>query len=164
MKKIITLLALLALQIVNAQVFRGKGDLKFQLGANIQDGGTGMVSSIDFGLGQNISFGVVTSYMLNASSIGGIDAKFEDRIDLKARFNANIGDVFGAEDVLDVYPGVDLGLRNFGAHLGIRYFFTEGFGVFSEIGMPIANYNTDPVAFERYNNQFFLNIGASFSL
>lgn len=164
MKKIITLLAVFTLQIVSAQVFTGKGDLKFQLGANIQDGGTGMVGTVDFGMGQNISFGVVTSYMLNANAIYGADAKFEDRVDLRARFNANIGDVLGAEDILDVYPGVSLGLRNLGGHVGVRYFFTEGFGVFSEIGAPIATYKSDPVYFEKYNNQFYFNIGASFSL
>jgi hypothetical protein len=30
---------------------------------------------------------------------------------------------------MDIYPGLDLGLKNFGAHLGF-YFFTEGFGLF----------------------------------
>jgi hypothetical protein len=32
---------------------------------------------------------------------------------------------------------LDLGLHNFGAHLGFRYFFTEGFGLFGEAGVPI---------------------------
>jgi hypothetical protein len=31
------------------------------------------------------------------------------------------------EPNMDIYPGLDL-VKNFGAHLGFRYFFTEGFG------------------------------------
>jgi hypothetical protein len=31
------------------------------------------------------------------------------------------------------YPGLDLSLH-FGAHLGFRYFFTDGFGLFGEAG------------------------------
>ena len=65
---------------------------------------------------------------------------------------------------MDIYPGLDLGLRNFGAHVGFRYFFTDGFGVFSEAGIPIAKYDTSVSGFGYYNNQFVLNIGASFNL
>jgi hypothetical protein len=34
--------------------------------------------------------------------------------------------------------GLDLGLKNLGAHLGFRYFFSDGFGLFAEAGVPIA--------------------------
>jgi hypothetical protein len=27
---------------------------------------------------------------------------------------------------MDLYPGLDLGLKNLGAHLGFRYFFSDG--------------------------------------
>jgi hypothetical protein len=65
---------------------------------------------------------------------------------------------------MDVYPGLDLGLLNFGAHLGFRYFFTEGFGLYSEAGIPLAKYDTTPSGFDYLNNQFVFNIGASFNL
>jgi hypothetical protein len=35
---------------------------------------------------------------------------------------------------------IDLGLHNFGAHLGFRYFFTEGFGIFYRSWNSIASY------------------------
>jgi hypothetical protein len=35
---------------------------------------------------------------------------------------------------------LNLGLHNFGAHLGFRYFFTDGFGLFGA-GVPIAKYD-----------------------
>jgi hypothetical protein len=65
---------------------------------------------------------------------------------------------------MDVYPGLDLGIRNFGAHLGVRYFFTDGFGVYSEAGIPLAKYDPTSIGFENLNNQFVINIGASFNL
>ena len=159
MKKIILLVALVTVSLVNAQAYKGAGDVKAQVGANIQKGGTGIVLSSDFGIGENMSYGFVASYLLSVPS--DIEVKFEDKIDLKARFNANLGNVLKLDPKMDVYPGLDLSLRNFGAHLGFRYFFTDGFGLFSEFGIPIAKYKSDG---NLNNNQFVFNVGASFNL
>lgn len=163
MKKIITLALVLSACFANAQAFKGNGDIKGQVGANIQDGGTGIFVSSDFGIGQNISLGLAVNYLLSTDDILGVQAKFGDKIDLKARFNANLGDVFKLDPKMDIYPGLDLGLRNFGAHLGFRYFFTDGFGVFTEAGIPISEYDNNVTGFERLNNQFVFNIGGSFN-
>jgi hypothetical protein len=164
MKKIITLVLLVSAGFANAQAFKGKGDAKFQVGANIQNGGTGIHFSTDYGLGENMSYGFASSYLLNTTEGSASDVKFGDRFDVKARFNANIGNVFGLNKSMDVYPGLDLGLKNFGAHLGFRYFFTQGFGVYTEAGLPIAKYDTTTTGFNNLNNQFTFNIGASFNL
>ena len=164
MKKIIILSLLLSFGFINAQAFKGKGDIKAQVGANIQDGGTGIQLSTDFGIGENMSYGFTASYLLSVQEILGVKPEFGDRIDVKARFNANLGNVIGLDKKMDVYPGLDLGLRNFGAHLGFRYFFSEGFGLYTEAGIPIAKYDTNITGFDNYNNQFTVNIGASFNL
>ena len=164
MKKIITLSLLLSFGFINAQAFKGKGDIKAQVGANIQDGGTGIQLSTDFGIGENMSYGFTASYLLSVQEILGVKPEFGDRIDVKARFNANLGNVIGLDKKMDVYTGLDLGLRNFGAHLGFRYFFSEGFGLYTEAGIPIAKYDTNITGFDNYNNQFTVNIGASFNL
>lgn len=162
MKKIIVAAALLISSLLNAQAFKGKDDNKAQVGANIQKGATGIFVTYDYGLGENISIGAASSFLLGASNgISASDLDFKDRFDLKARFNANIGTVLNFDKNLDVYPGLDLGLKNFGAHLGARYFFTDGFGLFSEIGFPLAKYNKND---NDFNNQFVFNIGASFNL
>lgn len=147
----------------NAQAFKGKGDIKFQVGATMQEYATGIAATVDFGIGENLSYGFSTSYLLNTTTAAGTP-KFEDRFDAKARFNANIGNVLNISDKLDVYPGLDLGLRNFGAHLGARYFFTDGFGIYTEAGIPLAKFNPDAIGYERFNNQFVFQIGASFNL
>lgn len=174
MKKIITVLVLCTAGFVNAQAFKGKGDVKGQVGLHLQQGGTGINVSTDFGLGENISLGLSATYLLSADSYYEFkfdklayeydEPNFIDKFDLKARFNANLGNVIGLDKKMDVYPGLDLGLRNFGAHLGFRYFFTDGFGLYAEAGAPIAKYGGKPIGNELYNNQFTFNIGASFNM
>lgn len=165
MKKLITALAFITAFMMQGQAFKGNGDFKGQIGTNLQDGGTGIYLSTDFGVGENISLGLTGNYLLSVrSNVLGEIPEFKDRIDLKARFNANIGDVFNMGPKMDLYPGIDLGLKNFGGHIGFRYFFTEGFGVFSEAGFPIAKYEKTISGFDHLNNQFTLNIGASFNL
>lgn len=168
MKKVIVLLTfVLAATFANAQAFEGKGDSKFQVGANFQDNGTGIVTTYDAGLGENFSIGFTATYILGVKESMDIefDPKFDDRVDVRARFNANLGSVFQLGNEVDIYPGLSLGLRNFGAHLGTRYFFTDGFGVFMEFAAPLAKYdNSDLTAEQELNNQFVFSIGAAFNL
>jgi hypothetical protein len=165
MKKIITLTLLMSFGMTQAQqAFKGKGDAKFNIGANIQDGGTGIQVSSDFGLGENLSYGLVGTYLLGVTEVLGDKPKFKDRFDAKFRINANLGSVLKIDEKLDVYPGLSLGLKNFGGHLGIRYFLTDGFGVFTEAGFPIAKYNQNASGFDYLHNQFTFTIGASFTM
>jgi len=187
MKKWLTLAVVLAAITVNAQAYRGKGDKKFQVGALVQSDATGISASLDFGLGENFSVGLVTSYLLDVKTRRYSEAEFYlnnpnydpvidgypnleekpdfvDRVDLKARFSANLGNVIGLPANMDVYPGLSLGLRNFGGHAGFRYFFTNGFGVFGETGFPIAKYDQNISGYDSLNNQFTFSLGASFNL
>ena len=172
MKKWMALMVLCSVSFAHAQAFKGKGDKKAQVGVSVQNGGTGIHVSADFGLGENISLGLAATYLLASDNYSAYnetiyvtqEPNFIDRFDLKARFNANLGNVFKLNPKMDIYPGLDLGLRNFGAHVGFRYFFTDGFGVYAEAGVPIAKYDKHIEGLERYNNQFVMNIGASFNL
>ncbi|MHA7942625.1 DUF6646 family protein [Formosa sp. 3Alg 14/1] len=162
MKNLFIIACLCVVSFANAQAFKGKGDQKFQIGASFQDNGTGITGTYDLGMGENISFGVATTYLLGVNN--NLDADFGERFDIKARFNANLSSVIGIDE-LDVYPGLNFSLNNFGAHVGARYFFSEGFGVYSEINFPIAKYDTGYLTSEeKLNNQFVFNIGASFNL
>jgi hypothetical protein len=68
-----------------------------------------------------MSIGFSGIYLLGVEEIQGDLPNFDQRFDIKTRLNVNIGDVIGLSDYLDVYPGLNLGFKNFGAH----YFFTE---------------------------------------
>jgi hypothetical protein len=165
MKKIVTVLFVIAGFSASAQeAFKGKGDTKFQVGANFQNGGTGIIAGADFGIGENMSLGFTGAYLLGASEILGEKPEFKDRFDVRGRFNANLGSVLNIDEKLDVYPGLDIGVKNFGGHLGARYFFTEGFGLYTEFAVPFAKYNSNTEGFNRLNNQFNVSFGMSFNI
>ncbi|WP_124641958.1 MULTISPECIES: DUF6646 family protein [Amniculibacterium] len=166
MKKVFFVAALAIFGLSNAQTvaYKGKGDVKGQLAANFQKGGTGVLAGVDYGLGESFSIGAQMSYLLGVDEIAGVKPDFGDRIDAKVRFNANLGSVLKLPSNIDVYPGLDLGLKNFGGHIGARYFFDKGFGVFSEVQFPFAKYSDKNKLFHNLNNQFNFTIGASFDL
>jgi len=156
-------LSLLFCMSLHSQAFSGKGDQKFQIGAVLQENATSINATYDTGVGENMSIGLATSYALGVTS--GIDASFKDRFDVKARFSANIGNVLKLSDAFDLYPGLNLSLKNFGGHVGARYFFSDGFGLFTEFNFPISRYNTGVLtAAERLYNQTHVSFGASFNL
>ena len=168
-KKILALLAVFSAFFANAQqAYTGKGDTKMHIGANFQNGGTGLNVGSDFGLGDNISIGFSASYLLGVEEITVAEEtfkpEFKDRIDAKFRFNANIGNVMKLPEQIDIYPGLDLGVKNFGGHIGVRYFFSEGFGLQTEFGVPFAKYDTNVKGFEELNNQFYANFSMVFNL
>jgi hypothetical protein len=162
MKRIVVIIILLVAFQINAQSFSGKFDSKFQVGANLQENGSGLNISYDYGLGENISIGISSTYLLGVKE--ELDAEFGDRFDLKARFNAHLGSVLDINQNFDLYPGLSLSLKNFGGHVGARYFFSQGFGIYGEFGFPIAKYKDELLPVEKLHNQGYFNIGASFNL
>lgn len=87
----------------------------------IQNGGTGVLASADFGLGENFSIGILGSYLLGGYNISDVARDY--RFDAKARFKANLGSVLNISPQLDGYSGLNLGVKNFGGYLDARYFF-----------------------------------------
>jgi hypothetical protein len=171
MQKLLILFTILSVSLVNAQAYSGKNDNKFQVGANVQENGTGINVSYDYGIGENISVGISSTYLLGVDQalknnvFDELNADFDNRIDVRFRFNANLGNVINVSDSFDLYPGLSLGLKNFGGHLGARYFFTDGFGVYTELNVPFAKYKSDRLLPpEELHNQFSINLGASFNL
>ena len=165
MKKLLLIAALLSVSLINSQAFSGSGDKKLQIGTNIQNKAIGVNLGYDFGIGQNMSLGFSSSYALNVDRLIAYNPEFLDRFDLKGRFNAHLGSIINVDDNFDVYPGLNVSLKNFGGHLGLRYFFSDGFGVYSEFVVPFSKYDTGFLTpAEKLYNQFNFNIGAAFNL
>jgi hypothetical protein len=61
------------------------------VGLNLQDGGTGIFYPL-ISVCENMSLGLTANYLLsvNEDALGNIP-DFGQRVDLKARFNANLG-------------------------------------------------------------------------
>ena len=154
---------LFSVSIIQSQAFNGSGDSKIQIGANFQQYGSGIMASFDYGLGENFSVGVLGGYVLGVDDV--IDADFTDRINVVARFNANLSSVINIGDEIDIYPGLNLSLKQFGGHLGGRYCFTDGFGVFTEFSIPFARYKTGELSeAQLLHNQFTFSLGAVFNI
>lgn len=167
MKKTIFFIALTIGFISQAQVFSGKGDSKLQVGADFQNNSTGVQVTYDYGIGENLSIGLTTGYALGVGGIepDGSTPDFDTRMLLRARFNANLGNVINIDPNFDLYPGLGLSTKNFSGHLGARYFFTEGFGVYTEATVPFAKYKTEALTpGEALYNQFVFSLGMSFNL
>ncbi|GEQ84629.1 OmpA family outer membrane protein [Patiriisocius marinistellae] len=189
MKYLFTVITCMISSIIISQIaYSGPGDIKFGVGANIQSEATGITTTVDYGLGENISIGLRGTYLLGVDEYSNLNAftidngdgsgtivffedpKFTDRFDLRARFNAHLSNVLNISEAFDLYPGLDLGLKNFGTHVGARYFFTDGIGVFTELNLPIARYKNDDdyeiqqTLRKELNNQFNITIGASFNI
>lgn len=166
MKKSLLIAALLIGVYAQAQVFTGAGDSKFQVGADFQSNSTGVQATYDYGLGQNISIGLTAAYALGVEGIepDGSTPNFDKRAMLRARFNANLGSVLNIDPNLDIYPGLGLSTKNFGGHLGARYFFSDGFGLYTEMAVPFAKYDTGVLTpGQDLYNQFVLSIGTVFN-
>lgn len=165
MKKLISTLFLVMTTLFYAQEsFTGRDDRRAYIGVNIQDGGTGISGGADYGIDESLSVGVQAGYLLTTRLIEDKKAAFGDRVDLKARFNVHLGRAINLPANIDIYPGLHLSLKNFGGHLGARYFFQKGIGVYSEIGFPLARYNGNAKRYDYLNNQFSFQLGMAFDL
>ena len=158
-----------SLQMFSQEAYTGKGDQKVGIGLSIatQGGGTGLNGTYDLGLGENISVGVSSAYLLGIKEDNWYGEGIEkphtiDRFDVKGRLNVHLGNVINVDKKFDIYPGLNLGIHNLGLHAGTRYFFSKGFGVFSEFDIPVAKF--DNAKSHLYYNGFKINIGVSLNL
>ncbi|WP_124979761.1 DUF6646 family protein [Nonlabens xiamenensis] len=162
MKRIILIACLFCATLVSAQAYEGRGDQKVQIGASFQDGATGIIGTYDYGLGDNFSIGLGAAYALGTDDL--IDPDFDERAMLALRFNAPIGNVLNIDPMFDLYPGLAFTTKHFGGHVGARYFFTDGFGLYTEAAFPFAKYKTEDLTPEEsLYNQFNISIGTSFN-
>ena len=138
--------------------------LKVNLGANLQDGGTGIISSVDYGLGESFSIGAQAGYLLGVKEIGGEIPKFGDRFDLKVRLNANLGSVLKLPSNVDVYPGLNLGLKISVDILEQDISSIKVLDFIQKCNSQSRNTKKSEIAFDDLNNQFAVNIGVSFDI
>ena len=103
MRNIVLVFLMLTGFFVQAQVFKGKEDIKFQVGAIFQEHANGITSTTDFGLGKNMSAGFQGTYLLKVDNFESDKAKFEDRIDIRGRFSAHIAEIFDIEEKIDIH-------------------------------------------------------------
>jgi len=173
MRKILFLgLLISCANIAYSQAFDGTGDNKTAIGANFQKGGIGLNFAFDRGLNDYLSYGFSFGFLLKSetatrtfdNTVSEVDNSevFLEKIDANARLNGHFGELIGMSEMMDLYGGLNIGFRNLGAQVGVRYLISEGFGFYLEAGLPVSEYellNTDETNYFNYYNQPVLNIG-----
>ena len=119
---------------VNAQAWSGSGDQKVQVGLSAWGNGTGLTGTYDYGLSDLFSVGGGANFYFNSNSKDDKNNNFF----IFGRVNAHLQNLVNLPEQWDIYPGLDVGVLGntfgLGAHLGVRYFFTDKFGAFIEAG------------------------------
>ncbi len=157
MKKIIVALVMfVGISSVNAQSF-GEGTSVIQAGVGFGGTyGTPISLGYEYGITEKIGVGLSVGYASKTEAFGfGTEYKFTNiLVGLKGNYH------FYTTDVIDLYGGAILGYNVqsatssnsafpanaasatiFGAQAGGRYYFTESFGAFAEVGFGLANVN-----------------------
>lgn len=129
--KIVTFISILflAYSSVSAQVFKGYGDTKVQVGFIPYGYGNGLGGTVDYGLTDLFSVGAGTELYFGKNS---------NNFYLFGRGDVHLADLLEMPSEMDLYPGIDLGLTGgslgLGGHLGFRYFFSDNIGAYIEVG------------------------------
>lgn len=129
---LLSIASMLAMNTASAQAWNGKGDSKLQIGLSAYGHGTGLLATYDHGIANYLSLGLGGEFYFS-------NYKHNDaNIFLFGRLNLHLNPLLNLPPELDIYPGLKLGFYNgslgWGAHLGIRYFFTPKVGIFGEFG------------------------------
>lgn len=131
MKKLIaTTLLVMAFSSMHAQSYEGKGDSKINVGYEIYGIGPGIKTTFDYGLGELLSIGAGATFYF--------DDEEQDYF-IYGRTNIHLGIVWDLPARLDIYPGVELGIKSssevgFVGYLGVRYCISKRLSLFAEIG------------------------------
>jgi len=130
MKKLYLFIVLFVLSTsLNSQSFDGKGDKKLNVGYDIYGYGEGIKATFDYGIHDMFSLGFGGSYYFDSDS----------EYYLFGRTAFHFGKIMDYDSCFDLYPGVEIGYLErgdvgFTAFIGARYFFSENFGVYAELG------------------------------
>ena len=120
--------------LASAQAYNGKGDKKLQVGFNGWGYGTGLVWTFDYGISKIVSVGAGANIYFS----GYKDDNKDNNLFVFGRLNAHLQEPLNLPKEWDIYPGLDLGVLHngfgLGAHIGVRYFFTDKIGVYGEFG------------------------------
>jgi hypothetical protein len=148
MKKIAIIVFVLVVNMGFSQVCIGCGNSRFSVGGSYQKEGIGANVMFDYGISNFFSWGISGSYVLVTPTPLVLDNEKIDndqllleKGDLNFRFNSHIGSVIASNNDVDVYAGVNIGFRNIGSQVGVRYLVTDSFGFYAEAGTPLYKHN-----------------------
>ena len=144
---------------VQAQAWDGEGDIKVYAGYANVGGKAGFEIGSDYALSDFISIGGQITYV-NVKKHDEGHNNFLLGYDLSLTGNYHWAEVLKLPSVLDIYSGVSVGLRTVGLQAGVRYNFSETFGLYGQVRQNLFKTFGDDVEHGRvYQGKTALSVG-----
>ena len=144
---------------VQAQAWDGEGDIKVYAGYANVGGRSGIELGSDYALSDFISVGGQVTYV-NVKKHSSEDYHFLVGYDFSLMGNYHWAEVLKLPSVLDIYSGVSVGLRTAGLQAGVRYNFSETFGIYGQVRQNLFKTFGDDVEHGRvYQGKTALSVG-----
>ncbi len=156
----VAVMAFAGAQQVQAQAFDADYDFKIFAGYLNKGGKSGVLLGAEYGRSRFFSFGCFAQALFNVKNDDGEKMEFISCTELNFRCNFHWTDVFHLPSNFDIYTGINTGLRAVGLQGGIRYNFSERFGLYGEVQQPLMRtFVSDDKDF--YNKLFSKKFGFS---
>ena len=144
---------------VQAQAWDGEGDIKVYAGYANVGGKSGFEIGSDYALSDFISIGGQITYV-NVKKHDEGHNNFFLGYDLSLMGNYHWAEVLKLPSVLDIYSGASVGLRTGGLQAGVRYNFSEIFGLYGQVQQNLIKTFGDDVEHGRvYQGKTALSVG-----
>ena len=144
---------------VQAQAWDGEGDIKVYAGYANVGGRSGIELGSDYALSDYVSVGGQVTYVNVKDYDEGRDRAFMG-YDFSLTGNYHWAEVLKLPSVLDIYSGVSVGLRTAGLQAGVRYNFSETFGIYGQVRQNLFKTFGDDVEHGRvYQGKTALSVG-----
>lgn len=142
-----------------AQAWDGEGDIKVYAGYANVGGRSGIELGSDYALSDFISVGGQVTYV-NVKKHSSEDYHFLVGYDLSLMGNYHWAEILKLPSVLDIYSGASVGLRTAGLQAGVRYNFSETFGLYGQVRQNLFKTFGDDVEHGRvYQGKTALSVG-----
>ena len=149
---------------VQAQAWDGEGDIKVYAGYANVGGRSGIELGSDYALSDFVSVGGQITYV-NVKEHDDGHNNFLMGYDLSFMGNYHWAEVLKLPSVLDIYSGVSVGLRVGGLQVGVRYNFSETFGLYGQVRQNLFKTFGDDVEHGRvYQGKTALSLGLTVTL
>ena len=142
-----------------AQAWDGEGDVKVYAGYANVGGKSGFEIGSDYALSDFISIGGQITYV-NVKKHDEGHNNFLLGYDLSLMGNYHWAEVLKLPSVLDIYSGASVGLRTGGLQAGVRYNFSETFGIYGQVRQNLFKIFGDDEEYGRiYQGKTALSLG-----
>ena len=142
-----------------AQAWDGEGDIKVYAGYANVGGRSGIELGSDYAFSDFVSVGGQLTYVNVKDYDEGRDRAFMG-YDFSLTGNYHWAEVLKLPSVLDIYSGVSVGLRTVGLQAGVRYNFSETFGLYGQVRQNLVKTFGDDVEHGRvYQGKTALSVG-----